>query len=73
MIQVTIGESKTQAPKKFPKLMIHNDGTITRFESNAVGVHIYSPLRNCVLWEKCNGIFMAGYTDYNEPITIQNK
>lgn len=73
MIEVTIGESKPQEVKPFPKLMIHRDGTITRFESRGVGVHIYSGLMGCDLWEKYSGIEMSLYYDYNEPITIQNK
>lgn len=73
MIELTLGEVKQQEEKPFPKLMIHTDGTITRFRTKAVGVHIFSPLENCDLWKEFYEIEMSRYSDYNETITLKNK
>lgn len=77
-IKVTPGEAKTQTEKPFPKLMInHKFGSIilasSETERHLTGVMIivgdassdrvgeYSEI-----WKKWE------FTDYNEPITIQN-
>ena len=79
MINVTLGEVKTQEEKPFPKLMISEVGQIFYMvEVNPnrsdllVGFQLHS-----------NGFSIGGngfskrmsrssFTDYNEPITIQN-
>lgn len=73
MINVTIGESKTQSEKPFPKLMIHSGkkiivlmlknkcGSVLYSTSSAYGIGYYSED-----WSTEN------FTDYNEPITLQN-
>jgi hypothetical protein len=76
-VNVTIGESNTQDEKPFPKLMIHKDGTITRFERIGAGVHVWASKtitdRGCIMWDKLIDINMSEYTDFNEPLTLQNK
>jgi hypothetical protein len=76
-VNVKIGESKPQEEKPFPKLMVHNDGTITRFERIGAGVHICAPAlvlhRGCIMWDKLIDINMSEYTDFNETLTLQNK
>lgn len=70
MINVTIGESKTQSEKPFPKLMKQLDaGWIIYMLSETKALHL-------------TGKFAGGFTedyhidkntvDYNEPITLQN-
>lgn len=75
-IKVTVGEQKPQKESPFPKLMVHTDGTITRFKAPHVGCHIYDPnntlLRSDGLFKELKEIEMHYYTDYNEPITLQN-
>jgi hypothetical protein len=73
MIKVTLGEVKTQVVKPYPKLMRHADGTITYFLSQREGVHIYEPNSLGIVGKYTNCIEMEDYSDYNEPITIQNS
>jgi hypothetical protein len=73
MIKVTIGESKPQE-KSFPKLMITTDNTrIVFFVSNRRGVQINGEK---AFFDKfvhySDNWAMELFTDYNEPITIQN-
>jgi hypothetical protein len=76
-VNVTIGESKPQEEKPFPKLMIHKDGTITRFRKSSMGVHVWAAKRiidrGCIMWSELSDINMSEYTDFNEPLTLQNK
>ena len=71
MIKVTVGEQKTQSEKPFPKLMVATKGI---WEN-----------QKCLFVEKGKGMLVGpkefGYasnfdetdfTDYNEPITLQN-
>jgi hypothetical protein len=73
MITVTVGEQKPQE-KPFPKLMISSDfKEIVFFIESEYGVMItYSgdgPDRR----KQCHaGYNMEFFTDYNEPITLQN-
>ena len=72
-IKVTIGESKTQSEKPFPKLMKHSDGTITFFKSKGIGTHIFAPEHVIhIIGKHGTVISMESYTDFNEPITLQN-
>jgi hypothetical protein len=77
MLNVTLGEVKTQE-KPFPKLMKSKIGAVVLFWEPNKGLYLFSEpgsidagcegeLMNGVDWPKMN-IF----TDYNEPITIQN-
>lgn len=78
-INVTLGEVKTQEPKRFPKLMTANysanddTGIIVLFGSPGTGVVV----RTVKSSSKHIGYYsttfiMDCFTDYNEPITIQN-
>jgi hypothetical protein len=70
MINVTIGEIKPQE-KPFPKLMQNGTWvTLIFFVNNGKGVGYH--LSGTYAFEFVNDIFMVGYSDYNEPITIQN-
>ena len=73
MIKVIVGEQEPQE-KPFPKLMISSDyKEIVFFIKSKCGVMItYSdegPDRRKEYYDKYN---MECFTDYNEPITLQN-
>ena len=71
-INVTLSEAKTQTEKTFPKLMISDDGRIVLFIGRHVGTVIYecNPYYGIAHYDTC--WCMEDFTDYNEPITIQN-
>lgn len=75
-IKVTLGATEnTQKKKPFPKLMINNDtGRIVYFLSERKGICIVSgnsnESRTDHFWEEWA---MSFFTDYNDPITIQNQ
>lgn len=71
-INVTLGEAKRQTEKTFPKLMISDDGRIVLFRAPQVGTVIYEkePYYGIAHYAKC--WCMEDFTDYNEPITLQN-
>lgn len=73
MIKVTVDEQKTQSEKPFPKLMkcIDGDPLIILFENPKVGMAI----RDGIHWKVgcySDSWAMEEFTDYNEPITLQN-
>lgn len=74
-IKVTVGEQKTAKP--FPKLMIHDDGTITRFKKPHIGAHIYDPNKKLLsdesLFIEFCVISMDNYSDFEGSITLQNE
>lgn len=81
MINVTIGESKTQKVKPFPKLMKCTGdswakGSIVFFISPKNGIRLTSSYEGDMSNPAFDGIFnswdMSNFTDYNEPITLQN-
>lgn len=77
MINVTIGESKTQS-ENYPKIMISsnasdNKTTIVLFTSYSCGICLQKGKEeSCVVGEYCEDWYMPVFTDYNEPITLQN-
>ena len=78
MIKVTVGEQKTQEVKPFPKLMIAtkmclpDKGIIVLFSSECVGVVLYTPNDYRNVGYTSDSFAMECFTDYNEPITLQN-
>lgn len=73
MIKVTLGEVKTQEEKGFPKLMKTKDGYIVYFIKYGKGVCFAKPnISGNTIGEYTESWNMNGFTDYNEPITIQN-
>lgn len=78
MIKVTVGEQKTQSEKPFPKLMIATQmhipdkGIIVLFSSESNGVVVYTPNDYREVGYMSNSFLMKCFTDYNEPITLQN-
>ena len=72
MIKVTVGEQKTQSEKPFPKLMNGKNHElivlmIKPYEGIVLkGSCFYEIGYNSVTWD------MESFTDYNEPITLQN-
>jgi hypothetical protein len=75
-IKVTLGATeKTQQEKPFPKLMISIDyGAVVLFESYGSGtVLIQGKGTRKAFFYYENGFNMGYFTDYNEPITIQNQ
>lgn len=79
-INVTLGEVKTQEIKPFPKLMIVDnnpfEGRIVLFTREKTGMLVrcsecqseYMKLGTYLE----DGWAMQAFTDYNEPITLQN-
>lgn len=72
MINVTIGESKTQSEKPFPKLMISELGTIVLMSSHCCGTVVHERSMCYGIGHSSSGWQMRSFTDYNEPITLQN-
>lgn len=72
-INVTLGEVKTQEVKPFPKLMKSADGLIVLFTKAITGTVIYAPTSNTEpLGHHSTTWNPDAFTDYNEPITLQN-
>lgn len=75
MIKVTVGESKTQSEKPFPKLMVSSQtGNVVFFLSSGEGVVLLATENgsNFSSGEYFSMFDMKCFTDYNEPITLQN-
>jgi hypothetical protein len=73
-IKVTIGESKTQDEKPFPKLMQGISGTIVLFQQTKKGFVVNAVEGVCfIIGEYSDDWAMHKFTDYNEPITLQNQ
>jgi len=78
-IKVTLGATEnTQQEKPFPKLMVvaeknlPDTGIIVLFEKESNGTVVYTPNDYRVLGYSSDAFLMQCFTDYNEPITIQN-
>lgn len=72
-IKVTLGEAKPQNEKPFPKLMKNSDyKSIVLFYSSEKGVCIVQNEGSIVVGQFYEYYNMDFFTDYNEPITIQN-
>ena len=76
MIKVNVSEQKTKIKKRFPKLMNSKiTGNIVFFEKHGVGTVIHLGERNDDAWvmgEHSDDFDMTTFTDYNEPVTLQN-
>jgi len=78
MINVTLGEAKPQMEKPFPKLMqviskeADDFGTIVLFLSSKNGTVVYTTSHRYYIGYNCCTWIMDRFTDYNEPITLQN-
>lgn len=72
MIKVTVGEHKTQEVKPFPKLMITNDRIIVLFTTLSDGTVIDEAVHCWGIGHYSDSWDMRQFTDFNEPITIQN-
>jgi len=71
-INVTIGESKTQE-KPFPKLMINQKGCIRLFFKDLSSLILVSKTGQFLLLNDRDEVVLSDFTDYNEPITLQNQ
>lgn len=71
MITVTTTEVK-QESKLFPKLMKSINGNIVLFHRPSFGVLIIQGTTMRIPGEYASYWDMDNFTDYNEPITIQN-
>lgn len=77
-INVTLGEAQTQE-KPFPKLMISKDIDKTIIYATGgcvdyiIGVCIHDCTRNLRIGDYSDSWLSELFTDYNEPITLQNK
>lgn len=72
MINVTLSEVKPQEEKPFPKLMISKSGRIVLFTSKFSGFVIREKEYCYGIWHFSKSWASEDFTDYNEPITIQN-
>ena len=71
-IKVTIGESKTQSDKPFPKLMQSKEtGIIVLMTRHASGT-VVNKNEHWHIGYASSGWNMDVFCDYNEPITLQN-
>lgn len=68
MIKVTFQKNETESNKTYPKLMVSDSGTIVYFTSDRCGVALNDDRFTDygIEWN------MQFFTDYNEPITLQN-
>lgn len=69
-IKVTTGEAKPKASNHFPKLMRSSLGRIVLFVEHKKGIQINTACTEGPHY--CENWAMGDFTDYNEPITIQN-
>jgi hypothetical protein len=73
-VNVTIGESKPQEEKPFPKLMKSNiSSSIVFFIRARHGVMLYSNDKLEKIGDYDETYYMDKFTDFNEPLTLQNK
>jgi len=74
MINVTLGEVKPQTEKPFPKLMSDSKGHIYYFTMEKIGVPLNDPdYPSEISHSNLKSWGMQFFTDYNEPITLQNE
>jgi hypothetical protein len=68
-----IAKPQNSATKTFPKLMICDDNEVVLFRQPMQGVIVYSKSsKNGTVGHFSSSWDMQLFTDYNEPITIQN-
>ena len=77
MINVTVGEEKTQSEKPFPKLMISYKHKSVILATSKDGKHLIGTLlyvgTSCDNFGEHDTTWLeSNFTDYNEPITLQN-
>jgi hypothetical protein len=73
MINVTIGESKTQESKPFPKLMQADNGLIVLFTAKDVGTVIFEGNSTHKCGYVSHNWFDPDFRDFKGAITIQNS
>lgn len=72
-INVILGEVETQTEKPFPKLMKEKEsGHLFYFHRKCVGLPLQDPARFSDNPDWAYSWIMDCFTDYNEPVTIQN-
>ena len=74
MINVTLGEAKPQEVKPFPKLMRNKEGSLIIFFSeptNGYVIYLQQGL-DYYLGYRSDAWNMLNFSDYNEPLTLQN-
>ena len=77
MIKVTVGEQKTQSEKPFPKFMINRELNSVILAIGISGNFIKGTLLSAGSSIDESGEYFdkwaaLNFTDYNEPITLQN-
>jgi hypothetical protein len=73
MVKVTLGEQPAQSEKPFPKLMKRTtDDSIFYFFKPRVGLPLTGTNPECFSDKWASSWIMDFFTDYNEPITLQN-
>lgn len=70
---ITVKTNETQEPKPFPKLMQSTLKRVVLFSKESCGVLMEGDETSFAkIGEYANCWGMESFTDYNEPITIQN-
>jgi hypothetical protein len=73
-VNVTIGESKPQEEKPFPKIMMsYTNGLTVFFIDKGCGFVLNNPDNSREVGYYSETFFMENFTDFNEPLTLQNK
>lgn len=75
-INITLGEVKTQKEKDFPKLMVwcnKDEFFIVLFTLPKKGVVVSSNIQQWNIGDYDDDFDPKQFTDYNEPITLQNQ
>ena len=70
-IKISVGEQKPKNEKLFPKLMISDTGRIVFMISDRVGFQLNNASTDEPHFYRAWA--MEDFTDYNEPITLQNE
>lgn len=72
-VKVTTPQKAEQSVKPFPKLMImESNGLKVLFFNPSEGTVIYNGITAYIIGYYSNNWDMDLFTDYNEPITLQN-
>lgn len=71
-INVTLGEVETQEIKSFPKIMKSKSDTVVLFIAEKTGTVIMEKKPVWGIGHYSEDWEMTSFTDYNEPIILQN-
>jgi len=70
-VNVTIGESQPQNSKPYPKLMKSIGGRLVFMIEDMIGFQLNTEFDESPNYRR--DWYMPDFTDFNEPLTLQNK